>query len=130
VKEVIAVTGEPTKFKDTTRALIRGNTVRLTRELLEGDPLPTLVTMNNVLLKLYSWLNTTEDLESEEQAADRLKIQKRHLKDWKQARKKFSPQLIRQTLDAVNTVYQDFRNGEQSDWKEKLRLAISRLNQK
>jgi DNA polymerase III delta subunit len=130
LKEVVAITGEPSKYRDTTRSLIRGNIPRLTKEILDGDPLFTLVTVSHVLLRLHSWLVTPEDNESEEKAAALLRIQKRHLKEWKQARKKFSPQLIRQTLNAVNSVYQDFRMGSKSDWKEKLRLILSKLNQK
>jgi hypothetical protein len=33
-------------------------------------------------------------------------------------------------MGEVNDVYQSFLKGQQSDWKEKLRMTISRLNQK
>jgi DNA polymerase III delta subunit len=102
----------------------------LTKDLLEGDPLPTIGLLNSVLLKLYTFLNLPESKEDEEEAAEKMKIQKRHLKEWHQARRRFSPQLIRRIMGEVNDVYQSFLKGQQSDWKEKLRMTISRLNQK
>lgn len=130
LKEVNAITDEPVKFKDTTRSVLRGNTFRLTKDLMEGDPLPTIVLLNNVLLRLYSWLNLPEGKDEEEAAAEKMKIKKSHIKEWDQARKRFSPQLIRQIMQEVNEVYQSFILGNQTDWREKLRLAIARLNQK
>lgn len=129
LKDVNTITDEPQKFKDTTRSVLRGNTFRLTLDLLDGDPLPSIVTLNNVLLRLYTWLNIPEGDESEA-AAERMKIKKSHIKEWNQARKKFSPQLIRQVMGEVNNVYQAFIKGNQSDWRERLRLTISRLNQR
>jgi DNA polymerase III delta subunit len=130
LKDVHTVTDDPIKFKDITKSVLRGNTFRLTKDLLEGDPLPTIGLLNSVLLKLYTFLNLPESKEDEEEAAEKMKIQKRHLKEWHQARRRFSPQLIRRIMGEVNDVYQSFLKGQQSDWKEKLRMTISRLNQK
>lgn len=130
VKDVTAVAGDPVKYRDTTRSILMGNTARLTADILDGDPLPTLVTGINVLIKLYSWLIEEGGEEEESKALDRLKIHKRHAKLWKDVRKKFSPQLIRSVLDKWVSVYQEIRIGDDTAWREKLRISILGLNPK
>jgi len=123
--DVPAIIGEPPKLRDMTRAILKGNTTRLAREILEGDPLPTIGAGHALMLKLFTWLECNEE---DEGIVERLGLSKRFIKDWRLARLHYAPQTIRKVMEVWEKVYRDIRRGRKQDWKERLRLSIRDLN--
>jgi len=129
MEDVLAVSGEATNSKDLTKAILRGNTVRLNREMIEGVPIANLSTGIQILLRLYVWL-CNKDKSKDSDLQEKLKIKGYGVKDWEQARSRYSPQLIREVLRDWRRLYQKIRIGKDGLWQEELRLSIAKLNKR
>lgn len=126
LKDAQQVTKEPLEFRDITRSLLLCNTIRIAKEINEGDPLPTLTMIHNTLIRLYCWLGDWKDQEDE--AIEKLEIPKRFLKDWRASKQKVAQKTVRLLMNSVNDAYQEARSGRGELWKEKLINSFRLLN--
>jgi DNA polymerase III delta subunit len=126
LKDAELATREPPEFRDIARAILLCNTIRLAKEISDGDPIPTLSVMHTTLLRLYSWLGDWKDQEDE--AIEKLEIPKRMLKDWRASKQKVAQKTVRTLLNHVNEAYQEARLGRGELWKEKLLNSFRILN--
>jgi DNA polymerase III delta subunit len=129
LQDIEQATSEPEHRRDLTRAVLHGNTIRLAKEINTGDPIPTLAILQSVLLKLYTFIESTSDEEDDQDntLAETLKIQGRFVKEWRSAKKKYAPRVVREIMNEVKTAYDAVRSGRGQGWKERLQFVLTRL---
>lgn len=121
--EVEKASAEPPARKDITRALLKGNLPRLTKEISEGAPLYVLVVLFNNLHKLYTYLQIAEarkdDPKKDEEICNLLSIPPRFRKEWHGAKGKYSSLAVRELLNTVAESYDSVIHNREH-WKSKL----------
>jgi hypothetical protein len=127
--DIEQATSEPEHRRDLTRAVLHGNTIRLAKEINTGDPIPTLAILQSVLLKLYTFIESSSEEENDQDKdlAEVLKIQGRFVKEWRSAKKKYAPRVVREIMNEVKTAYDLVRSGRGQGWKERLQFVLTRL---
>jgi hypothetical protein len=140
--EITYAAGEREDLRNTMRAISYGNIVVLLEEMEKSDPLPVLSKWHSILKKLYCWMNQTgeddyrkeeltEDDEDEEVSealvSTEIKLSRYQLEDYKVARKKYSPILVRQIMEQINDVYQDLIRGRKEGWQERVRFILTMM---
>jgi len=126
-REVIKATAEPSQRKDINNAMLAGNTPRIIKEVLSGEPVYTLTFLYSVLLRIYTYLEMDEAGATDDAIMEVLNIQKRSLKNWKATKTKYSSKLIRQLMEVTAKCYQQVMWGRTEVWKEELQFQIKKL---
>jgi hypothetical protein len=147
-REITYVVGERDDLRNTIRAISYGNTVVLLEEVERLDPIPLLSNWHSIFKKMYCWMNQTgeddnhkeepsangdneeddEDEVSESLFSTEIKLSRYQLEDYKIAKKRYSPILIRLIMEKINGVYQDIRRGKKEGWQERVRFILTMVN--
>jgi len=107
--------------------MLVGNTPRIIKEVLSGEPVFTLTVLHSVLLRLYTYLEMEEAGATDDAIMEILNLQKRSLKNWKATKTKYSSKLIRQLMEVTANCYQQVMWGRTEVWKEELQFQIKKL---
>jgi hypothetical protein len=140
-REITYAAGERDDLRNTVRAISYGNVVVLLEEMEKLDPILLLTNWHSILKKMYCWINQIgEDDGPKEEADDEddgevkeslvsmeIKLSRYQLEDYKIARKRYSPILIRSIMEKLNEVYQDIRRGRKEDWQERVRFILTMM---
>ena len=145
-QEITYAAGERDDLRSTLRAIAYGNIIILLEEMERLEPLLLLSTWHGILKKIYCWINQTgenddpkektedeEDEEDEEEERSEplepteIKLNRYQLEDYKIAKKKYSPILIRTIMEGINEVYQDIRRGKSEGWQERVRFILTMM---
>jgi hypothetical protein len=149
-REITYVVGERDDLQNTSRAISRGNILVLLEEMDRFDPILLLSNWTSILKKLYCWISQTEkkddryekplddeDGESEDESGDEptgapgkpfeIKLNRYQLEDFKIAKQRYSPFLIRSLMEDFNGVYQDIRRGNKEGWEERIRFILTKM---
>ena len=65
--DIEKATAKPEERNDLARALITGNSIRISKQIKEGEPILVLTILHNNLLKLYTFLEMMNDKEAKEE---------------------------------------------------------------
>lgn len=124
--DIERATAEPPERRDITRALLKGNTPRLAKELKEGVPIYTLIVLHSSLLKLYTYLEMTQAEIGEEEIIEKLNIPKNKIKEWRAAKQKYASRVVREIMETVTQAYEMYTSGREG-WQEVLQFKLKSL---
>jgi DNA polymerase III delta subunit len=125
--DIKRATAEPPERRDITRALLKGNTTRLAKEINEGDPFYTLIVLHSSLFKLYTYLEMVHAEVEEEVIKERLNIPNHTIKEWRAAQHKYASRLVRETMEVVAEAYDRITSGREG-WQEILHYKLKSLD--
>jgi hypothetical protein len=145
-QEITYVAGERDDLTNTLRAISRGNVVILLEEMERLDPILLLSNWHGILKKMYCWMNqvgedddrkeetlTSDEEDEDEEVSEQLvsteiKLNRYQLEDYKIAKKKYSPILVRLIMESINEIYQDIRKGKNEGWQERVRFVLTMMH--
>jgi hypothetical protein len=142
-QEITYAAGERDDLRSTLRAIAYGNIIILLEEMEQLEPILLLSNWYGIFKKIYCWINQTgedddhkeepdiddeeEEEESESLVSTEIKLNRYQLEDYKIAKKKYSPVLIRTIMEGLNEVYQDIRRGKSEGWQERVRFILTMM---
>jgi hypothetical protein len=140
-REITYVAGESENVSNTSRAILRGNTLALMEEMDKMEPILLLSIWHSTFKKLYCWMSQISGKDEPEEIMDEseeegeavqddlqdMKVSRYQLKDYKIAKQRYSQPLIREIMEDINGIYQDIRKGRKEGWEERLRFVIGKI---
>lgn len=119
------IVSEPEHQRDTTRAVLNGNSYRLCRLLDQWDPLQVLREIHLSLFRLYYWIELTSGEGDEAAAVSLLGIPMRSKTYWRAAKTKFHPVMLRGLMVEINRIYRDVLSGRADEsWVGRLKYLL------
>jgi hypothetical protein len=129
VKDIDRVRKRQEERSDIQRAVVTSNSVRLTKIINEEEPRYVIYTLHSVLLKLYSYLEMAADSEiTEETIVEKLQIDKRYLKEWREAKKKYASTSVRELIEVVSDAFRIYTSSNSANWRDQIHFKLRNLS--